>query len=78
MSQSEPELEQILIDRLMGLVYEPVKISNAKVGYSPIKTVFKDFWNKERVEAIQPLCQSGNLKMEAVNQMIADYKFSGK
>ena len=43
-----------------------------------IGTVFKDFWNQERIEAIQRLCTEENLKIEAVNQMIADYKFSGK
>lgn len=43
-----------------------------------IETVFKDFWNQERVEAVQKLCESENLKVEAVNQMIANYKFSGK
>jgi type I restriction enzyme R subunit len=43
-----------------------------------IESVFKDFWNQERIEAIQRLCTEENLKIEAVNQMIADYKFSGK
>ncbi|MTJ16707.1 MULTISPECIES: type I restriction endonuclease subunit R [unclassified Dolichospermum] len=43
-----------------------------------IETVFKDFWNQERIAAIQRLCTEENLKIEAVNQMIADYKFSGK
>lgn len=43
-----------------------------------IETVFQDFWNQERIEAIQKLCLEENLKVEAVNQMIADYKFSGK
>ncbi|MBO1053534.1 MAG: type I restriction endonuclease subunit R [Dolichospermum sp. DET73] len=43
-----------------------------------IGTVFKEFWNQERIAAIQRLCTEENLKIEAVNQMIADYKFSGK
>ncbi|QLE40438.1 type I restriction endonuclease subunit R [Nostoc sp. C052] len=43
-----------------------------------VETVFQDFWTQERVEAIQQLCLEENLKIEAVNQMIADYKFSGK
>ncbi|MEH2041483.1 type I restriction endonuclease subunit R, EcoR124 family [Nostoc sp.] len=43
-----------------------------------VETVFEDFWTQERVEAIQQLCIEENLKVEAVNQMIADYKFSGK
>ncbi len=43
-----------------------------------VETVFQDFWTQERVEAIQQLCIEENLKVEAVNQMIADYKFSGK
>ncbi|MDZ8138446.1 MAG: type I restriction endonuclease subunit R [Nostoc sp. DedQUE04] len=43
-----------------------------------VETVFQDFWTQERVEAIQQLCLEENLKVEAVNQMIADYKFSGK
>ena len=43
-----------------------------------VETVFQDFWTQERVEAIQQLCIEENLKIEAVNQMIADYKFSGK
>jgi type I restriction enzyme R subunit len=43
-----------------------------------VETVFQDFWNQERVEAIQQLCVEENLRIEAVNQMIADYKFSGK
>ncbi|WP_448267964.1 type I restriction endonuclease subunit R [Nostoc sp. DSM 114159] len=43
-----------------------------------VETVFQDFWTQERVEAIQQLCIEENLKVEVVNQMIADYKFSGK
>ena len=43
-----------------------------------IENVFKDFWNQERVEAVQQLCIEENLNAEAVNQMIANYKFSGK
>jgi type I restriction enzyme, R subunit len=43
-----------------------------------VETVFQDFWTQERVEAIQQLCLEEKLKIEAVNQMIADYKFSGK
>jgi type I restriction enzyme, R subunit len=43
-----------------------------------IENVFKDFWNQERVEAVHQLCLEENLKEEAVNQMIANYKFSGK
>lgn len=43
-----------------------------------VEKVFQDFWNQERVEAIRQLCIKENLKEEAVNQMIADYKFSGK
>ncbi|MCY7279032.1 MAG: type I restriction endonuclease subunit R [Phormidesmis sp. CAN_BIN44] len=43
-----------------------------------IEKVFKDFWNQERIEAIQQLCMDENLKVEDVNQMIANYKFSGK
>jgi type I restriction enzyme, R subunit len=43
-----------------------------------IENVFKDFWNQERVEAVRQLCIEENLKEEAVNQMIANYKFSGK
>jgi type I restriction enzyme, R subunit len=43
-----------------------------------IETVFQNFWNQERTEAVHQLCRKENLKVEAVNQMIADYKFSGK
>jgi len=43
-----------------------------------IATVFQNFWNQERMVAIQQLCLKENLKPEAVNQMIADYKFTGK
>jgi type I restriction enzyme, R subunit len=43
-----------------------------------IETVFQNFWNQERTEAVRQLCLEENLKVEAVNQMIADYKFSGK
>ena len=43
-----------------------------------VETVFQNFWTQERVEAIEQLCLEENLKLEAVNQMIADYKFSGK
>ncbi|MEH2392550.1 MAG: type I restriction endonuclease subunit R [Nostoc sp.] len=43
-----------------------------------VETVFQDFWTQERVEAIGQLCIEENLKVEVVNQMIADYKFSGK
>ena len=43
-----------------------------------VATVFKDFWNQERVEAVQSLCLAENLNQDAINQMIANYKFSGK
>ena len=43
-----------------------------------IETVFRDFWNHERIEAINQFCIEENLNVGAVNQMIADYKFSGK
>lgn len=43
-----------------------------------IATVFQNFWNQERTEAVRQLCLKENLKLEAVHQMIADYKFSGK
>ena len=43
-----------------------------------IATVFQNFWNQERTEAVRHLCLKENLKVEVVNQMIADYKFSGK
>jgi type I restriction enzyme, R subunit len=43
-----------------------------------VEKIFKDFWDQERVEAIEQLCLEENLKLEAVNQMIANYKFSGK
>ena len=43
-----------------------------------IETVFRDFWNHERIEAINQFCIEENLNVKAVNQMIADYKFSGK
>jgi type I site-specific restriction-modification system R (restriction) subunit len=43
-----------------------------------IATVFQNFWNQERMVAVQQLCSKENLKPEAVNQMIANYKFTGK
>jgi type I restriction enzyme, R subunit len=43
-----------------------------------IAIVFKDFWNRERVEAVRQLCLNENLQEEAVNQIVANYKFSGK
>lgn len=43
-----------------------------------VETIFKDFWTQERFKATQQLCTEENLKLEAVDQMIADYKFSGK
>ncbi|MCT7975775.1 type I restriction endonuclease subunit R [Laspinema olomoucense] len=43
-----------------------------------IEAVFQDFWTQERITAIEQFCQAENLKIEAVNQMIADYQFSGK
>ena len=43
-----------------------------------IETAFQNFWNQERTEAVRQLCLKENLKLEAVHQMIADYKFSGK
>ena len=43
-----------------------------------IETAFQSFWNQERTVAVRQLCLKENLKPEAVNQMIADYKFSGK
>ena len=43
-----------------------------------VAKVFKNFWNQERIEAVRQLCKSENLNESAVNQMIANYKFSGK
>ena len=43
-----------------------------------IEAVFQNFWNQERTVAVQQLCLKEKLKLEAVNQMISDYKFSGK
>lgn len=43
-----------------------------------IEHVFKDFWDRERVEAVRQLCLEENLKEEVVNQIIANYRFSGK
>lgn len=43
-----------------------------------VERIFKDFWNQERIEAVQQLCIDENLNEEAVDQMIANYKFSGK
>ncbi|MEM7590935.1 MAG: type I restriction endonuclease subunit R [Cyanobacteria bacterium P01_A01_bin.83] len=43
-----------------------------------VEPVFRDFWNQERMVAIKQLCWEENLKEEAVNKMITDYKFSGK
>jgi type I restriction enzyme R subunit len=43
-----------------------------------VETVFQNFWTQERIEAIKKLCIEENLNVEAVNKMIADYKFSGK
>ena len=43
-----------------------------------VEKVFQDFWNQERDEAVRQLCTEENLKVEAVKQMIANYKFSGK
>ncbi len=43
-----------------------------------IETVFQNFWSQERIAAIQQLCETENLKVDVVQQMIADYHFSGK
>ena len=43
-----------------------------------IETAFQNFWNQERTEDVRQLCLKEKLKLEAVNQMISDYKFSGK
>lgn len=43
-----------------------------------IQKVFQEFWTQERIEAIQQLCREENLNEKAVNQIIADYQFSGK
>lgn len=43
-----------------------------------IITVFQNFWHQERIEAIEQLCTEENLKIEVVNQIIADYHFSKK
>ncbi|MGL5132262.1 MAG: type I restriction endonuclease subunit R, EcoR124 family, partial [Planktothrix sp.] len=43
-----------------------------------VEKVFQNFWNQERDEAIRQLCIKENLKEEAVNQMINNYKFSRK
>lgn len=42
------------------------------------EAAFRDFWTQERVEAIRQLCADENLNEDAVNQMIASYKFTGK
>ena len=43
-----------------------------------IESVFRDFWYRERRAAIQHLCEVENLDENAIDRMIADYKFSGK
>lgn len=43
-----------------------------------IETAFQNFWNQERTEDVRQLCLKEKLKLEAVNQMISDYKFSGR
>jgi len=59
------ELRQIGIHQLAISV-----ITRAELYYGAI--------NKNELNRIQQLCIEENLKIEAVNQMIADYKFSGK
>ena len=66
--RSKRDLIEKFIDQRM-LAIEPEE---------KIETVFKDFWNQERVEAVQRFCTEENLNEAAVNQMIANYKFSGK
>ena len=53
------------------------QISNIEAA-TEIESVFRDFWERERKAAIQQLCEAENLNEDAVNQMIANYKFSGK
>lgn len=43
-----------------------------------LEQVFSEFWNQERVEAVRQLCADETLKVEAVNQMINAYQFTGK
>ena len=60
-------LEKFIEDRLNIIK------SNYTVG-----AAFRDFWDQERIEAIQQLCKDENLNIDAVNRMIEGYKFSGK
>ncbi|MEQ8752210.1 MAG: type I restriction endonuclease subunit R [Coleofasciculus sp. G1-WW12-02] len=60
-------LEKFIEDRMTTLAPE-----------EEVEQVFKDFWTQERVEAIRQLCSDENLNEDAVNQIIANYKFSGK
>ena len=66
--RSKRDLIKKFIDERMRIIEPDEKI----------ETIFKEFWNQERVEAVQQLCTEENLKEEVVNQMIANYKFSGK
>ncbi len=61
-----------LIEKFINELIPTIKPEDA------IATVFQNFWNQERTIAVGQLCLKENLKLEAVNQMIADYKFSGK
>lgn len=43
-----------------------------------VEDAFNEFWTQERIAAIRQLCAEEDLKEAAVNQMIANYHFSGK
>ena len=43
-----------------------------------IDEIFDQFWNKERQQAVQSLCETENLSEQAVYKMMDDFQFSGK
>jgi type I restriction enzyme R subunit len=43
-----------------------------------ITEVFNDFWADERQQAVESLCDDEKMNIEAVNEMISQYHFSGK
>ena len=47
-------------------------------GDQTVEQSFKDFWNKQRSEAMTALCEAEGLVEEGVQKLIEDYQFTGR
>lgn len=66
--RSKRELIEKFINEQMGAL---------KTG-DDVKAAFADFWNEEKEKSIREICESKEIKFEAVRSMIVEFHFTGK